>query len=80
MGRLEMISLLMDVIECGVFVDMVSSDRSEVVLDCSCSWAYGWRGWSSGYESGEIVSGCLYFMLSGGIDGEDEEDEDVVVM
>ena len=77
MGRLEMISLLRDVIEWGVFVDMVSSDSSEVVLDCSCSWAYGWRGWSSGYESGEIVSGCLCFMLSGGIDREDEEDGDV---
>ena len=37
MGRLEMISLLMDVIECGVFVDMVSSDMPEAVLDCSCS-------------------------------------------
>ena len=80
MGRLEIISLLMDVIECEFFIDMVSSDMSEAVLDCSYSWAYSWRGWSSGYESGEIVSGCLYFMLSGGIDREDEEDEDTVDM
>ena len=36
MGRLEMMSLLMDVSECGVFMDMVSSDMSEVALDCSC--------------------------------------------
>ena len=75
-----MISLLMDVIECGVFVDMVSSDMSEAKLDCSCSWAYGWRGCSSGYESGEIVSGCLCFMLSGGINREDKEDGDAVDM
>ena len=35
MGRLEMISLLMDVID--LFVDRVSSDMSEAVLDYSCS-------------------------------------------
>ena len=35
MGRLEMISLLMDVID--LVVERVSSDISEAVLDCSCS-------------------------------------------
>ena len=35
MGRLEMISLLMDVID--LVVDRVSSDMTEAMLDCSCS-------------------------------------------
>ena len=79
-GKLEIIFLLMVVIDWDVFMDSESSDRAEVVVDCSCSWAYGWRGWSSGYDSGETDSGCCCFMLSGGIDWEDGEDEDVVDM